>query len=206
MYTNKPPSDKIDLRVRRTRKLLWDALLALLRNRSFESLTIQEICDQAMVHRTTFYKHFEDKFHLLSYGLEEIREILAGRSYEDRILRPMQTFERLGDPLPLEGVLHSQPKDGYLLTVMQTHASEALKKDLEEYERNGARFRVPLDVLASFYSGAISSLASWWIISGKKISAREVDGYLQAMINRQAFFPDPATEAATNDCSNPGSE
>ncbi|MBB6731041.1 TetR/AcrR family transcriptional regulator [Cohnella zeiphila] len=206
MYTNKPHRDKTDLRVRRTRKLLWEALLALLQSRSFESLTIQEICDQAMVHRTTFYKHFEDKFSLLSYGLTEIREMLAARSYEDRILHPMLTFERLGQPLPLEAVLRSQPENGFLINMMQKHACDSLMKDLEEAERNGARFRIPLEALASFYSGAVSSLATWWVLSGKEIPAQEVDRYLQSMINRRAFFPGSEANAATGESQGSGSE
>lgn len=172
MYTNKPQRDKTDLRVRRTRKLLWEALLALLQNRSFESLTVQEICDQAMVHRTTFYKHFEDKLGLFSFGLAEIRELLAKRSYEERILRPVQTCERLGDSLPLEDLLRFQPENGLLLTMMQKHAYESLKEDLKEAKQNGVRFQIPLEALAAFYSGAVSSLASWWVTTGKRSRLR----------------------------------
>ena len=60
----------LDLRVRRTRKFLWDALLTLIEERDFESTSVTEICEQAMVHRTTFYKHFEDKYALLQKGIE----------------------------------------------------------------------------------------------------------------------------------------
>ena len=71
---------KEDLRQKRTRHLLVQALVALLEERSFSSLSVVDICQRAMVHRTTFYAHFEDKQALLRYAIESILqkfEILA---------------------------------------------------------------------------------------------------------------------------------
>jgi len=65
---------KVDLRVKRTYKLLLDALVGLLEEKTFEEIHVTDICEKAMVHRTTFYKHFEDKYHLLRFGLEEIQK------------------------------------------------------------------------------------------------------------------------------------
>src|SRR5215471_3654006 len=66
-----------DLRVRRTHKLLWEALMALMAERAFEEITVKEICDQAMVHRTTFYKHYEDKYALLEQGMRQMYAALV---------------------------------------------------------------------------------------------------------------------------------
>lgn len=68
MNSTNPP---LDLRVRRTYKFLWQALVALMTERDFESITVTEICDRAMVHRTTFYKHYEDKYGLLFHGMQD---------------------------------------------------------------------------------------------------------------------------------------
>src|SRR5437763_13744482 len=67
----KPSNDVLDLRVRRTYKFLWDALLALMTERNFESITVTDICERAMVHRTTFYKHYEDKNGLLFHVIQD---------------------------------------------------------------------------------------------------------------------------------------
>ena len=37
----------------------------------YSTITINQICDRAMVHRTTFYKHFEDKDALLTFDLND---------------------------------------------------------------------------------------------------------------------------------------
>ena len=56
---------KEDLRIVRTRKLLSTALFDLLESTPYEKISVMDICEKAMVHRATFYNHFEDKEHLL---------------------------------------------------------------------------------------------------------------------------------------------
>src|SRR6478672_3616094 len=68
----KPSEELVDLRVRRTRKLLWEALLAEMSARAFEDITVTDVCERAMVHRTTFYKHYEDKYALLEQGMRQM--------------------------------------------------------------------------------------------------------------------------------------
>src|SRR5215216_5278082 len=67
----KSSNDLLDLRVRRTYKFLWNALMSLMTERDFEAITVTDICQRAMVHRTTFYKHYEDKNGLLFHGIHD---------------------------------------------------------------------------------------------------------------------------------------
>src|SRR4051812_47576086 len=67
----KSSNEALDLRVRRTYKFLWDALMTLMTEHDFESITVTDICERAMVHRTTFYKHYEDKYGLLYHGIQD---------------------------------------------------------------------------------------------------------------------------------------
>lgn len=70
----KEQEKKEDLRVKRTHKLLSQALLSLIEHHSFNSISVKEICEEAMVHRATFYTHFNDKYDLLAYSSKEISE------------------------------------------------------------------------------------------------------------------------------------
>jgi len=56
---------RVDPRVARTKKLIRDALMSLLAEKSFESISVQDIAERATVNRATFYAHFPDKFALL---------------------------------------------------------------------------------------------------------------------------------------------
>src|SRR5687768_7461485 len=56
---------KEDRRTRRTRQLLRDALLALLKEKRYEAISVQDIIERADVARSTFYVHYIDKDDLL---------------------------------------------------------------------------------------------------------------------------------------------
>jgi len=82
MFSNE--TQKEDLRVLRTRKMLYDAFLELLSKKSFRSLTVGEITDQAMVNRATFYAHFADKYALSEYAIREnFRQLLEAQIPDD---------------------------------------------------------------------------------------------------------------------------
>ncbi|RKP51587.1 TetR/AcrR family transcriptional regulator [Cohnella endophytica] len=189
MYTNKQEG-KTDLRVRRTRKLLWEALLDLLESRAFESLSVQEVCDRAMVHRTTFYKHFEDKHHLLYFGLEATNELFKNRSYEDRILHPMKLIQSWGHTKQFQTLVKAATENSFISNMMMKHGAESLRQDLLQAQKDGVNFKVPVDIVAAFYSGALSSLCAWWMKDGMMHSPEEMDNYLSQMINRNLFFPE----------------
>jgi AcrR family transcriptional regulator len=69
-----------DRRVRRTRELLRTALLALIRERGYYRITVQDILDRADVGRSTFYAHYRDKQDLLESGFDDIRAALAAEA------------------------------------------------------------------------------------------------------------------------------
>ena len=62
-------SKKEDLRVRKTKKALFDAFMSLLAKKPYEDITINELCDAADVRRATFYKHYSDKVSFVTASL-----------------------------------------------------------------------------------------------------------------------------------------
>jgi AcrR family transcriptional regulator len=76
--TQKPEAIE-DVRVRRTRKLLQQAFIELTVEKGFAALTVQDITERAMVNRSTFYRHYLDKYDLLEQYLNEIHELTASQ-------------------------------------------------------------------------------------------------------------------------------
>ncbi|NMI05479.1 TetR/AcrR family transcriptional regulator [Paenibacillus sp. SZ31] len=64
-------SNSNDPRVIRTRQLILDAFLYHLSLKNFNSITIQNITEQATINRATFYAHFQDKYALLEALLSD---------------------------------------------------------------------------------------------------------------------------------------
>ena len=91
MVTNElVKADKLDPRTKRTRELLLQAFMQLLMTKSFDSVTVQEIADQATVNRATFYAHFSDKYALLDYAFaESFKKALYSKLPPDSKFSPM---------------------------------------------------------------------------------------------------------------------
>jgi AcrR family transcriptional regulator len=53
--------DKVDLRILKTRKAIKDAFLNLIQTKGYERITVQDIADEAVINRNTFYLHYVDK-------------------------------------------------------------------------------------------------------------------------------------------------
>jgi AcrR family transcriptional regulator len=67
---------QINLRLKRTRILLREALIALIEERGFDALTIGELTERAMVSRAAFYRNYQDKYDLVEQIFEEAMSTL----------------------------------------------------------------------------------------------------------------------------------
>ncbi len=65
-----------DLRVRRTRKLIQNALIELTIEKGFSAVTVRDIAQRAMVNRATFYRHYQDKYDLLDKYMDDLYAML----------------------------------------------------------------------------------------------------------------------------------
>src|SRR6185312_7459123 len=96
---------KTDARVRRTRDALGDALIALMQEKPFDTITVQEVLDRAHVSRSTFYTHYSDKDDLLMSDAEEFFEALSMALSQhgdksDRVFPVREFFAHLSDVQP----------------------------------------------------------------------------------------------------------
>lgn len=69
---------RIDRRAMRTRSLLHAALAALLERKPYEAITVEAICAEAGIGRSTFYGHFVDKDDLKRHALDRLDDALTG--------------------------------------------------------------------------------------------------------------------------------
>jgi len=77
---NESCQEIVDPRIRRTRRLLQQALEKLLTTREFDKISVQDISEAATVNRATFYDHYSDKFALLNCLVAaRFQDLLAAR-------------------------------------------------------------------------------------------------------------------------------
>ncbi len=160
---------KVDPRIKRTRQLLQQALMELIAEKSFESITVQDVTERATVNRATFYAHFEDKYALLEYTMREmIRQRLRREVPEEASLTPKnlaQLILTVCDFLAEMGQ-HCPPPHGQLEPLMEKQMKVelygVLYAWLAELPSGKAKNRPTPEQIATVTSWAIYGVALQW--------------------------------------------
>src|SRR5512138_2151397 len=92
----------VDRRILRTRDRLGDALIALIQEKKFDDITVQEVLDRAQVGRSTFYMHYRDKDDLFLSDVEEFLEAFSmalshHKDKSDRVAPVEEFFRHIGE-------------------------------------------------------------------------------------------------------------
>jgi AcrR family transcriptional regulator len=184
-------SQPLDLRVRRTHKLLWEALMALLIEQDFEAISVKDICDRAMVHRTTFYKHYQDKYDLLLLGMGEMHKALICKIHADtpisadnshRSTRLKYIFEHIEENRHFYKIMLCGDGIAPFQNVMRTHLAGLYESGLQVRMQGKPTPPIPVPVIAQFYAGALISITTWWLENDLPCSCKEIADHFAQLI------------------------
>jgi AcrR family transcriptional regulator len=76
-----PETGTTDPRILRSRRMLMESLVRLLKTKEFDEISVQEIADDATLNRATFYLHYPDKNALLQAMTEtRFRDLIERRA------------------------------------------------------------------------------------------------------------------------------
>ena len=178
-----------DLRVRRTRKLLREALLDLATEKGFDAITVNDLAERAMINRATFYRHYRDKYELaLDYATELLDELglldkpfLAGTHQGDpngphpSLIR---LFEHAADHARFYRIMLGQRGTPVFAEQLQRHIEGAMRERLEQGGIDRRRTRVPLEICVHFMATNAITMLIWWLEQGQPYSAAEMATWL----------------------------
>ncbi len=162
---------RLDLRIERTYRSLCEAFTALLEERRYEDVTVSDLCERAMIRRTTFYKHFADKQEFLAFYVRRIREEFQRRGEpaegrEDpaartaRLVHELMVFLQENERL-VQGCLTSGAIET-IATVLVREIALMLETQLGEDAAVGAALCAPPRALAEFVAGGLlATLRAW---------------------------------------------
>jgi len=157
-----------DRRVQRTYRLLTDALMQLLQEKSFNDITISEVTRVAGLRRATFYLHFQSLEELLLKALKAtFDDLLRGSSNE------MHSDIRIrkADPTAyLPTFQHVAEHKALYCDLMTGRAAGVVNRQIREYLATIVLDMLPLEVdgmpreaLAHAVAGVEMAMILWWI-------------------------------------------
>jgi AcrR family transcriptional regulator len=159
-----------DRRVRRTRRMLVEALLALILEKGYAKITVQDILDRADVGRSTFYAHFRDREALLVACFDNLRDELRqevgatapGASPPDPARPAAAIFAHAHRRRPVYRALCGRQGGAIVLGHLHGLVRELLQEQLQPHVAAGGP-DVPAEVVAEFHASATVGLLSWWV-------------------------------------------
>jgi AcrR family transcriptional regulator len=158
-----------------TRRVLATRFMEMLETQSFKKITVNDICQRAMVSRATFYFHFEDKYSLLRYCIEgELQrwEEVMESSDIDRYL-VFVLNEILKKKKFYYNTLVVEPEQE-LTDMFHTLFSRVFATRIEALRAQGRAIPGPVSVVSAFYAGGIVCSTIQWIKNGFDISIEEM--------------------------------
>ena len=178
---------KTDARVRRTRDALGDALIALMQEKPFDTITVQEVLDRAQVSRSTFYTHYSDKDDLLMSDSEEFFEALsmalsAHGDKSDRVFPVQEFFTHLADVQPFYKALVKSGKFQENMELARGHFARGIERRLSELPRAKSIPANERSAIAFTHAGALLSLLAWWLDRGMREPPEQMDELFHRMV------------------------
>lgn len=171
------------MRVTRTIRDFENALITLLEKKFFESLTVDQICKEALMHRSSFYRYFSDKYDLLEQTLNaQINKLTENIDSEDDIIKQLLSYIDKNKDV----IRHLAPNSAR--SSLYTEILNILSQVL--LERRNLETNDPIvtalqksdnpEMLAYVLSGAIIGTFYWWQGNNYDVPTEDVIKFARA--------------------------
>lgn len=173
-------AQKIDRRVRRTRDALGNALIALMREKPFDSITIQHVLDRAGIGRSTFYNHFRDKDDLLFSDVDDFFALVSNSldrnaDKSTRLLPVQEFFAHVAEAGQFLSSLTDSQRLHDVFELGKGHFARGMEARLAAMPATKSMNHVGRAARAHALAGAFMSLLDWWLAHQKAATPQQMD-------------------------------
>lgn len=186
---------KMDLRVKKTKLAIEAALLKLLETKPFQEITINNIAEEAMINRATFYSHYTDKYDLLDSliieklsrfrnNLYEAKHVKDGTLYPERFIFAISTaFQIVESEAYFYRVMLGNQTTSNIKTRFVEMASETFTSQFDEFfGKDEFNRTMPKELFIPFVVSGISGTIFWWIENNQPYSPEQMANYLMNFV------------------------
>lgn len=184
-------SVKEDLRVKKTKRALFEAFTRLVGEKTIDEITVNELCEVADIRRATFYKHYSDKYDFLtaytSYLRDNFDSIMrkSGKptlttdyyvAYAKRIVGFITENE-----VAIDNIYKSNLFPSVMFTIVEQNYKDTCDR-LRVSVASGMKLSASVEVTASMCAGGVATTIYHWLSGGKKMSPDELADQIGAVV------------------------
>lgn len=176
-----------DLRVKRTQKLIIDALIQCTIQKGFAAITVSDITLAAGINRATFYRHYKDKFDLLNQYAGTIFTLLDANNTPVSQKSTIQGQHQL--PVGLIKIFnHVQDNAQFYRVMWGKQGDPDFAEKIRIYIQKRIRKSLPkqisidknrIDLFVSYSASASFGAVLWWLEHDMPYSSEEMIRILQ---------------------------
>lgn len=184
--------NNLDRRVQRTRQLLNRALMELIVEKGYDSVTVQDIIDRANLGRSTFYAHYQDKEDLLLSGIDEVvhnlvwGELNSPKAAQEtgatlRILATDTIFQHAQEEYQLHKAIFGGRGMDVMIKEIQKHLCAHIEEQIGQLLPDGKSPPVELSVISNYLAGSLLTLLVWWLENDMPYLPERMDALYQEL-------------------------
>ncbi len=181
---------KIDLRIIKTKKNLYESLLTLMKEKTFEEIKVSDICSAALTNRSTFYDHFSDKYELLDSLINDLEEDLVSKleeneNYNNAKEYYMQMIEIFFEHISSNINVYSSVLKKNNNSIVMDMANDAIYRDVENHIRKSNKIlntEIPVEIISKFYVSAVINVCLEYIKFPNKYEKEDILKYLDTLL------------------------
>ncbi|EFH84564.1 TetR/AcrR family transcriptional regulator [Ktedonobacter racemifer] len=180
-----------DLRVRRTHHFLQEAMIELITEKGFESITVGDIAERAMINRATFYRHYQDKYDLVVKIFEEAanhlvedmkpfhKDIDPGEKEENLVGIWSQLFEHVAEHARLYRAMLGKNGSPWFAARMREHTIKLMLEKERRWKHQVEPSQpidpaMPPELPVMQLSHVLIGTIVWWLESEKRYTPRQM--------------------------------
>lgn len=189
-------NEKTDLRIIKTKKSIYDALSELMYEKTFEEIKVSEICEKALINRSTFYAHFEDKFDLFSNLIKDLKEEIKSKIEPEGKYKNLEEYYRRTIEIVLSHIASNKAfflkiidknRNSIAMDIITDTLRESINAHIIEYYKG----EMPGEIISSFFVGGVCNVIVTWLIY-PHYTKEEICAYLETLIFTNEIFKNDA--------------
>lgn len=186
---------KVDLRIVKTKLNIYAALESLMKEKPFEEIKVLDICSAALINRSTFYAHYNDKYELLAEYINSLKDNLTFELNKNNNISNTKEYYMEMIKLLLDHL--EEKKETYLSIMINNKNSITMdifydvinKEIIKQIEGNEGikNSRIPSNIISRFYLGAVINVCMECLKFPNKYSKEELIKYFELLIPNNLY-------------------
>lgn len=184
--------EKENQRVALSKRLLKDAVLGLLKKKHISGISVSELCREAQINRTTFYRHYQTPHDvLLEIEMDFVKEfpldLGSARDAMDLRVQLVGMCNFLFDHQELVKLFISNNMDRDFISVFRNVADGFLEDRTIRYKGRRADEET-MRLMSTFFASGGYSLIRQWLMEGIQKTPDEIADLISGSFNRDVTF------------------